>query len=293
MLIFQGSENRIVIVSLVRSNTEGIIGHLSAQNRLCVTVSRARAGLYICGDAETLTQKSPYWRILIECFKRQNCIGDKIFLSCPRHPKDPLIALHHDQAQNFSPYVCAALCKAPLTCGHQCTKTCHYGNHPPCKITVQHVFPICQHSTKKLCSDLYANLKCLEEVWIRLGKCGHTKKCICWEKTGNIASAMMCEFPCGLTLPCTHPCKLFCGQDCGSKPCPTCALIEKIRAQNERELQIKQMKEKMSDIDREIEKLKSEPENGRIFKELLPNGETGPEYRMVGDHLYNQAIFTH
>ncbi|MCO5567021.1 hypothetical protein L7F22_020704 [Adiantum nelumboides] len=290
---YQGSENRIVIVSLVRSNTEGKVGHLMALNRLCVTVSRARAGLYICGDADTLSMKSPHWRTLIEYFKNQSCIGDNMILICPRHPKEPSISLHNDDAENFSPHVCGTICNATLECGHQCTQTCHYGKHALCKRKVQHIFPSCQHSTEKLCSDPDISLKCLEEVWIIVKKCGHMKKCLCWEKTGNVRSAMMCEIPCGLTLSCMHPCNLLCGQDCGSKPCPACARIEQIKARKERELQIKQIKEKMQDIDDKIEKLKSEPEIGPVFKGLQPAGETAAEYRMVQDRTEKFIQPTH
>lgn len=41
---FQGEESRIVILSLVRSNKEGKIGFLSAANRICVALSRAKEG---------------------------------------------------------------------------------------------------------------------------------------------------------------------------------------------------------------------------------------------------------
>ncbi|KAE8741232.1 hypothetical protein FOCC_FOCC013247, partial [Frankliniella occidentalis] len=39
---FQGEENKIIILSLVRSNTSGSIGFLKLENRACVALSRAR-----------------------------------------------------------------------------------------------------------------------------------------------------------------------------------------------------------------------------------------------------------
>lgn len=46
---YQGEENKIVILSLVRSNRDNNIGFLSAQNRVCVALSRAREGLsFVC-----------------------------------------------------------------------------------------------------------------------------------------------------------------------------------------------------------------------------------------------------
>jgi superfamily I DNA and/or RNA helicase len=39
---FQGEENEIILLSLVRSNTENNIGFLKTDNRICVALSRAR-----------------------------------------------------------------------------------------------------------------------------------------------------------------------------------------------------------------------------------------------------------
>ena len=39
---YQGEENDIIILSLVRSNPENQIGYLKISNRVCVALSRAR-----------------------------------------------------------------------------------------------------------------------------------------------------------------------------------------------------------------------------------------------------------
>ena len=41
---FQGEENEIILLSLVRSNSDGSIGFLSIENRVCVSLSRAKKG---------------------------------------------------------------------------------------------------------------------------------------------------------------------------------------------------------------------------------------------------------
>lgn len=41
---FQGEENKIILLSLVRSNEEGNIGFLKTDNRVCVALSRAKEG---------------------------------------------------------------------------------------------------------------------------------------------------------------------------------------------------------------------------------------------------------
>ena len=51
---YQGEENDIVILSLVRSNHFEQIGFLKASNRVCVALSRARNGLFIFGNATCL-----------------------------------------------------------------------------------------------------------------------------------------------------------------------------------------------------------------------------------------------
>ena len=46
---FQGEENDIILLSLVRSNREARIGFLKIENRVCVALSRAKMGFYIIG----------------------------------------------------------------------------------------------------------------------------------------------------------------------------------------------------------------------------------------------------
>ena len=60
----QGQENDIILVSLVRSNKEGVIGYLASMDRLCVAISRARCGLYLFGNHAHLSQKSKKgWKV--------------------------------------------------------------------------------------------------------------------------------------------------------------------------------------------------------------------------------------
>jgi ATP-dependent RNA/DNA helicase IGHMBP2 len=51
---FQGRENDLIIISLVRSNADGIVGFLSDYRRLNVAVTRARKQVFIIGDSETI-----------------------------------------------------------------------------------------------------------------------------------------------------------------------------------------------------------------------------------------------
>lgn len=65
---YQGEENDIIIVSLVRSNKENKLGFTKDPNRICVSLSRARKGLYIFGNFDCLklgVKGSDLWKKII------------------------------------------------------------------------------------------------------------------------------------------------------------------------------------------------------------------------------------
>lgn len=59
---YQGEENEVVILSLVRSNLNESIGFLDDVNRICVALSRARRGFYLFGNSQLLRRGSSVWR---------------------------------------------------------------------------------------------------------------------------------------------------------------------------------------------------------------------------------------
>eukprot|EP00929_Paragymnodinium_shiwhaense_P085470 TRINITY_DN45871_c0_g1_i1.p1 TRINITY_DN45871_c0_g1~~TRINITY_DN45871_c0_g1_i1.p1 ORF type:complete len:1238 (-),score=308.34 TRINITY_DN45871_c0_g1_i1:219-3656(-) len=61
---FQGREKELVIFSAVRSNQDGRIGFLADVRRLNVMLTRARRGLIIIGDLETLAQDETWFRYI-------------------------------------------------------------------------------------------------------------------------------------------------------------------------------------------------------------------------------------
>ncbi|KAJ1519089.1 hypothetical protein ONE63_011331 [Megalurothrips usitatus] len=52
---YQGEENSVIILSLVRSNDSGDIGFIRHENRACVALSRARDGFFILGNVDCMT----------------------------------------------------------------------------------------------------------------------------------------------------------------------------------------------------------------------------------------------
>jgi predicted DNA helicase len=61
---FQGREKEAIIITLVRSNTQGDIGFLSDVRRMNVAMTRARRKLIIIGDSATLATHPFYQRLL-------------------------------------------------------------------------------------------------------------------------------------------------------------------------------------------------------------------------------------
>ncbi|KAL9022269.1 MAG: hypothetical protein Q9185_000511 [Variospora sp. 1 TL-2023] len=92
---YQGEENSVVLLSLVRSNTKNNIGFLSVANRVCVALSRAQRGFYIFGDARILCNES-------------------------------LLCFAHDKV------ICYQHCSRELPCTHYCSEACHAPCKCPC-----------------------------------------------------------------------------------------------------------------------------------------------------------------
>jgi hypothetical protein len=82
---FQGEENDIIILSLVRNNTRNSIGFLRIDNRICVALSRARNGLYILGNMHILVPASPLWAHMEKVLMENGEIGEEIPLRCDRN----------------------------------------------------------------------------------------------------------------------------------------------------------------------------------------------------------------
>lgn len=277
---FQGSENKTVVVSLVRSNEDGDIGFLAKRNRLCVSVSRARGALYFCGSSDTFAAKSPHWKTLVNYFQEQNCLGEQIFMRCPRHPFDPPFTICSSEVNSFHPLLCERSCRDILNCNHQCQGTCHHGEHPECRLTVQFLFKDCGHEATKECSQKEETILCEQDITYTFEACQHTEVLKCWRVIKKIG--LNCMQVCPKKLECGHPCTLKCYQNCKANPCSICLKIEKEKVAKEKLREQEELKLKLKELENEIERLKNAKEETSL-KELDSEGETAAEYFQIRD----------
>ena len=238
---FQGEENDIILLSLVRSNEEGKIGFLQIENRVCVALSRAKKGFFCIGNMSLLETKSTLWREIIKDMRERGNVGKALMLMCQNHPKN---VIHASCAEDFekAPYGgCTIPCAERLECGHVCHMMCHpvdpehlrYQcqkpcirkpcalNHDcpkrcfqkcgPCEVPLEKTLPRCGHLQTVPCymCDNLSIIKC-QTPCVKTWPCGHENATKCHVDPLRTP----CKVPCGVTLKCEHPCA---GKSDGSK----------------------------------------------------------------------------
>jgi len=62
-----GEENKIIIISLVRSNDVNNLGFVKIDNRVCVCLSRAQYGMYVFGNFDMFSSGSGIFTLTINC----------------------------------------------------------------------------------------------------------------------------------------------------------------------------------------------------------------------------------
>lgn len=122
-----------MVVSLVRSNPDGTIGFLREPERINVMLSRARQGLIIIGDSQTLRNASvpaarDHWGIVLRKLAAAGFMYEGLPAVCRTHgTRVPAGAL--SSAAAFRELVpdggCRLPCREPLPCGHLCQRSCH------------------------------------------------------------------------------------------------------------------------------------------------------------------------
>jgi helicase required for RNAi-mediated heterochromatin assembly 1 len=150
---YQGEENGIIILSLVRNNEHGDIGFLKVDNRVCVALSRAKCGFYIFGNGKLLAASSPLWFKVIEIMANNpNRMGDKFPIVCKKHGRQTLITYPGDWQSCDGG--CESKCSESLPCGHPCPLKCH--GYPHDTMTCQQLCGkalLCGHKCTKICFE--------------------------------------------------------------------------------------------------------------------------------------------
>lgn len=136
---YQGEENNIVLLSLVRNNNTGNIGFLASMNRACVALSRARLGFYLFGFAGMLAERVDEWKNILVLMLQAERIGNTLPVTCKNHgtvteiaSKLSLWTVGSSTHRNAGPAEleannagCHVKCGAKLSCGHMCPLKCH------------------------------------------------------------------------------------------------------------------------------------------------------------------------
>ncbi|RYO79236.1 hypothetical protein DL766_001699 [Monosporascus sp. MC13-8B] len=129
---YQGEENDIIILSLVRSNGGNRVpqaGFVADQNRGVVSISRARRGFYIFGNMENLLQAGEesyrMWGKVYRAFKEQDRLGAQYGLpiTCQQHGKTIFVSHPEQWVANHGG--CDLPCDTKFECGHPCGRRCH------------------------------------------------------------------------------------------------------------------------------------------------------------------------
>ncbi|KAL6608064.1 hypothetical protein ACP70R_041127 [Stipagrostis hirtigluma subsp. patula] len=71
---FQGEEDDIIILSIVRSNSKGSIGFLADNQRTNVALTRARHCLWALGNVNTLSRSDTIWATVVHDAKERECL---------------------------------------------------------------------------------------------------------------------------------------------------------------------------------------------------------------------------
>ena len=209
---YQGEENDIILLSLVRSERTGFV---SDKNRICVAMSRAKHGLYVIGNFSKLfKQKSKLWRSLVRLMETCGKFGTRLPLVCQGHQTLTEVGKPEDFELLVSDGGCSLQCCSRLPCNHMCPYKCHPDQELHIKTECEEPCPrYCSkgHRCKKRCHE-YNGIcgRCEEIVDRKIPNCGHQQPVPCYLSPQDF----VCQEPCTKILPCGHKCKKTCGETC-------------------------------------------------------------------------------
>ncbi|ELU02825.1 hypothetical protein CAPTEDRAFT_212972 [Capitella teleta] len=206
---YQGEENEIIILSLVRSNDDRKLGFLAEDNRVCVALSRAKKGFYCIGDFEMLAGKSQLWHNVVRRAERMGCYGHALPLVCRNHPEEKVFAIRANDFDRAPEGGCMRNCSFRLPCGHVCGRACHAYDmeHTQVRCLQPCALELCErgHRCRKRCCDDCGSCEYKMRI---IFDCKHTTFVPCPQY-----EEATCREPCEFILSCGHPCKKACGEE--------------------------------------------------------------------------------
>ncbi|RUS87439.1 hypothetical protein EGW08_004814, partial [Elysia chlorotica] len=207
---YQGEENDIILLSLVRSNKENKVGFLKTDNRVCVALSRAKKGLFVIGNLKQIAFKSNLWKKILATASQERVTGVCMKLVCVNHKEhETYVSGHEDFQRDVPEGGCSQPCGVVLMCGHICNLTCHswdrFHQSTPCRQPCLHT---CRegHPCPLKCADECG--PCMVLVKKILKDCDHEDTVPCHKDV----SEHVCNQPCRKMLPCGHECRGACGE---------------------------------------------------------------------------------
>lgn len=215
---FQGEENDIILLSLVRSNPETNIGFLSSPNRTCVSLSRAKKGFYIIGNLSMLRGKDKtLWPEIMSDLEEKQCIGSALPLYCRVHRENKILVAVPEDFRKSPEGGCDQLCRTRLPCGHFCPRICHPNDMSHAKYKCLRDCPKtlpCGHKCKGKCYQCSSSCQpCSTTVRRTMPTCGHEVDMPCSAKLLHFS----CPRLCGKVMRCGHNCQNTCSMPCNRK----------------------------------------------------------------------------
>jgi len=267
---YQGNENDIVFLSLVRGNNEQNIGFLRLENRVTVALSRARSGLFIFGNSKTFYRAGDtkgFWNRTLKTLQQGGNFGKTIYLQCPKHLDTSFMFQVPVSNDIFFKGLCDRICNQTKPCGHICRRRCH-----PEK-------------------DNEGHINCKEVVMVEL-PCGHNAEKACFLPLNRIK----CSINCMEILSCGHMCPGKCGEDCEMfvNTCPCC--IEELRAKEEiqRKIASTRRRQGMIEAQKRVRSLKKDLKS--FEKRLFHSSKIGtndPEYMEISNRVESSVDSRH
>jgi hypothetical protein len=225
---YQGDENDFVIISLVRSNPQGDLGFMAEESRRCVAQSRARCGMFLIGNATTLTSKtSSTWISMLNTMRDGNWMSYFLPVQCVKHKSASVAEIADanslEELVGKSGKLCKLTCGHPFSCDiHQCPKPCFPSHdHEFCKAKVSFIHEACGHEGTKQCHTNAKHVQCTHMALLKFINCEHEIVVKCAEKQAYDQGHRVkeCEAVIDAKAACGHTVTKLCHADLSKVVC--------------------------------------------------------------------------